>query len=374
MAHLDDGTLHAYLDGESGSAGEREEIEQHLAQCAECSAKLEEARGARTRATAILSGSGPRAVRAPSFEELERRARARQQKGRVWQLSRLKVLGLAASLVLAVAVGWVARGALLVERGGARFSADAPEATPYAAPDSAALARAQVAREDAVTGAGAGARASRPTLSRRDPQPAAEAPQQTHTPEADEVAREPTEAPPVAGVVPVEEARRETAPAAAEPRPAAREPAPALAEDVALELEDLRIAPTPVSGGWTPATEEAARAHFPGTVATLPELPVASYEIARVGGDRLVRIVQLAPTGEPLELVQHVAAAEDEALAGRARAVPLAEAKRQDLMEMYLDADSVGVVTVRQGNVLITLRGRLALDSLKALVERIREQ
>src|SRR5439155_15691994 len=50
MSHVDEGTLHAYLDGELPSS-ERVALEAHLAQCATCRAGLEEERALRARAS-----------------------------------------------------------------------------------------------------------------------------------------------------------------------------------------------------------------------------------------------------------------------------------------------------------------------------------
>ena len=44
MQHLDEGTIHAWLDGELPLA-EREAAEAHVAQCAACAAAVAEARG-----------------------------------------------------------------------------------------------------------------------------------------------------------------------------------------------------------------------------------------------------------------------------------------------------------------------------------------
>lgn len=53
MQHLDEGTIHAWLDG-ALDAPERERIEQHLASCVECEALVAEARGLVAGASRIL--------------------------------------------------------------------------------------------------------------------------------------------------------------------------------------------------------------------------------------------------------------------------------------------------------------------------------
>ena len=72
MQHLDEGTIHAWLDGELSPA-EREAAEAHVAGCAECAAAVAEARGFIAASSRILTsldaGPGgvlPRAQAAPA--------------------------------------------------------------------------------------------------------------------------------------------------------------------------------------------------------------------------------------------------------------------------------------------------------------------
>jgi anti-sigma factor RsiW len=54
MQHLDEGTIHAWLDGELPSA-EREELEAHIASCEQCAAAVAEARGFVAGSSRILT-------------------------------------------------------------------------------------------------------------------------------------------------------------------------------------------------------------------------------------------------------------------------------------------------------------------------------
>jgi hypothetical protein len=54
MQHLDEGTIHAWLDGELPSA-EAEQIEAHTRECAECAQRVAEARGLIAASTRILT-------------------------------------------------------------------------------------------------------------------------------------------------------------------------------------------------------------------------------------------------------------------------------------------------------------------------------
>ncbi|MEW5930195.1 MAG: zf-HC2 domain-containing protein [Gemmatimonadota bacterium] len=109
MRHVDEGLLHAWLDGERAALepGAADEVRRHLAGCGECRARLEEARGLRDRAEALLRGGDPAGmeVDVPPFEALAARpAPARHGRGRM--------LAWAASLALALGAGWLARAAM----------------------------------------------------------------------------------------------------------------------------------------------------------------------------------------------------------------------------------------------------------------------
>jgi anti-sigma factor RsiW len=77
MPHIDDGALHAYLDGALTEypVAEAERIRGHLADCAVCQERLEDARTIRDQAASILGGAIP-SVEAPAFEDLRSWAQA----------------------------------------------------------------------------------------------------------------------------------------------------------------------------------------------------------------------------------------------------------------------------------------------------------
>ena len=101
MSHVDEGTLHAYLDGELPPS-ERSDVDAHLAQCAACKALLTEERALLERATALLGSTRPAERPAPPFHEVRRAQR------RPWYVRR--TFAWAASLVLAVGLGYYVRG------------------------------------------------------------------------------------------------------------------------------------------------------------------------------------------------------------------------------------------------------------------------
>ena len=101
MSHVDEGTLHAYLDGELPS-GDRATLEAHVAQCVTCRAALADERALRDRASAVLGRARPLERPTPPFEQI-RRTPAR----RPWHVR--MPLAWAASIVLALGVGYLLR-------------------------------------------------------------------------------------------------------------------------------------------------------------------------------------------------------------------------------------------------------------------------
>lgn len=96
MSHVDDGTLHAYLDGELTPV-ERARLEGHVAECAACRNRLEEERALLERASGLLALAQPPERAAPPLHELRRPSV-------VWRL-RVPVAW-AATVVLALGIGY----------------------------------------------------------------------------------------------------------------------------------------------------------------------------------------------------------------------------------------------------------------------------
>ena len=98
MSHVDDGTLHAYLDGEL-SPTEAQGVEAHLAQCPGCRGRLEEERALITRAGELLALAAPPDRALPPF-----RAGDLKPPPRLWWQVR-QPLAWAATVVLALGIG-----------------------------------------------------------------------------------------------------------------------------------------------------------------------------------------------------------------------------------------------------------------------------
>ena len=106
MQHLDEGLLQAWLDHpRSGlEPSEVADIRSHLASCEACARELEVLRGSGVEAHSLLAAGVDRSVPRPPFEEVVRRARGQDELRRARR--RLSRMAWAASLVVALGVGW----------------------------------------------------------------------------------------------------------------------------------------------------------------------------------------------------------------------------------------------------------------------------
>lgn len=110
MSHIDEGALHAYLDGalDEYPVMQAQLVREHLEVCAACRERLEAERGIRDEAASVLGLAAPE-VTVPSFEELRTYVRANAPRRSPVSV-RIYRLGWAASVVLALGTGWMLRG------------------------------------------------------------------------------------------------------------------------------------------------------------------------------------------------------------------------------------------------------------------------
>jgi hypothetical protein len=399
MSHIDEGLLHAYLDGETAGA-ERSGLEQHVAGCAECRARLEEARALRDRSTGILSGSGPATVTPPPFEEVVARSRSVEARRRVFRLNRLTTLGWAATLVIAVGVGWIARGTLGIgeratqQPGVAAVDSAAPHlaeqiAEPESGAGTAERTLAQAPMRESTEESGRAQRRDEPAppaALKSEVAPAEEEPAD-YRPEAEEarakMAQADVERQPAAGVAApatpaAGEARARGALAQADSvestpderkagveadvqvvvQEAAAEDAFAARRQVDL---DALIGTAGEAGAWRVVDEPTARDRLGGPIARLPNAAVEAYLIPADSERPAVQVVQRLESGDVVVLAQELA--DDPAEEG--------VGARDELMAMNEPFSDAAAARVRRGDYMITLRGRLPVDSLRALLETL---
>ncbi len=329
MRHVDDGELHAYLDGESrASADERgRAVDEHLAECAECRARLEEARRVRERAQAILRAADPAGVAVPAYEQIL--ARAARQRARSRTVRPAVALAWAASVAVAVTVGWYAR--TLIGRGPAasQLARSSPiEAAPPARPQPASPAK---------------------QLAEAGNRPAAE-----HVPAEKKEGRQ------VAAAAP------ETADAAkTRVLDAAAPVAPAPAPVAAMQAPEKRMAaPVLNEEGWTTASMAEAERRLGGPIARIPDLAILGHSVSGSGDATVVHTIQVLGPGVTLDLYQQrstAVARERGAAAGVAR--PSVRALREEAIEP---------VSVDWEGFRVGAQARVPADSLRALLRKLR--
>jgi hypothetical protein len=127
MKHLDDGRLQSWLDRDRSGITEAEviEIEDHVASCRICAARLAELEESSDRTRSLLAVAAPAGDGSPDFDDVVRRSRRGGLSGgreRWWIAA-----GWAASLVVAVGLGWMSNEIL-----GPRFAAEGPGAAEQA--------------------------------------------------------------------------------------------------------------------------------------------------------------------------------------------------------------------------------------------------
>lgn len=348
MSHMDDGTLHTWLDGEL-DPGEEERLREHLASCAECRGRLDAARVTRTRAHEILRYADPVHIEQPDFALVAARRGAAAGGAAVTRQDRASrvrplLLPWAASLVLAVGAGWFAQE--LLRGGGGGGDRVATLQTEEAR---VAQADRSVAREDGDAAV---------ATFRGDPSAAAEA----------------ESAPPPPPLASSEAGRGAAAPGTdrvsadravlgqSDPAPAAAPPAASVAaEGVDRMAAQGARAPSPegfaaadadaaTSAAWQSVDGARAAEVLGQPPVAIPGLTVLRYEVA-ADGSGAVRVTQRLPGGEPVELTQRPALQE-----------------KEDEEAPRLAAE---VVIEAQG-LEIRLRAPVTPDSLRRLGERIR--
>lgn len=142
MQHVDDALLIAYADDALAPA-ERGAVEAHLVSCAECRARVDEERALAQRASAVLGIGAPDAAVVPSFDDVLRRTgRSDATSSAAITTQRptrrsFRPLALAATLIVALGAGWIARTLFLSP------AFNAPEQRTEAAADDAARSAAR---------------------------------------------------------------------------------------------------------------------------------------------------------------------------------------------------------------------------------------
>lgn len=274
MSHVDDGTLHAYLDGELAPA-EAQGVDAHLAQCPACRGRIDEERALITRAGELLALAAPPDRELPPF-----RAGDIKPASRLWWQVRLP-LAWAATVALALGIGSYL-GRELKPLPQAQTASDTQPAESHAlrAPVSSAPVSSDLAKRES--------RAKLRGPARTPPAAQPAAPALAARQEADGFARERRAQ--VAAVP------RDTALRAAAPAPA---PAPAPQAGVAIFVDGQ-----PVAKGSS-ISVDSARALLGADPVAVPGAPIrAIYRARQIGYAAVVIVEQALDSSTLIELVQ----------------------------------------------------------------------
>jgi hypothetical protein len=336
MSHLEEGLIHALLDGEIPSA-ELPPIQAHLAACADCRARLEEESRMQAEAGRLVE-----LLEVPVRTSGSPAARFSSGAPRDWP----RRFAWAATLILAVGLGYAVRGS----------RSDTSTITPATNTTAVASPQTAVAAEAAVP--------SPPAAKVLAGQPARDKPVQPRR--ANAAARD---------------GRKESAPGQEEPKREAR-----VAADAAAQSEGAlgRVAPAAPAA---PA-EVATTTPKPAPLVTSPAPPGFS---ALRGGERRPRLDEIVAAGAPERSAAAKAAANPvpiefpeavRRLGGALRLiegmVPIRlEAAGDDVRVVYLLEHGELVLAQRrtEGRVTFSLTAtpRLPADSLERLRARVRE-
>jgi len=302
MSHVDEGQLHAYLDGALGSETARSRVEDHLRLCADCRSRLDTARRDREEAGGILALLDPGEVRVPAPEEL--RGSSGPGGGRPGRAGRRRSapsaavrLAWAASVLLALGGGWMLRSAMIPGVMPGSVPGEAGPQSTVATSMSPASTRGEAEAQpgvDAAERATAPGAAAREVAARevavREPAPPEPAPPEPAPPEA-----APREAAPREASAPMPPAETEVGPPAGPPSRADRELAvDAVAGD--LELEE--------GAGWIAMSPAEAAELLGRPPLDLEGLPWERFEALQADGHVLVRSLHPLEDGVRIEFLQ----------------------------------------------------------------------
>lgn len=279
MSHLDDGTLHAYLDGELSTV-ERARVEAHLAECEPCRERLVEERSLIERADRLLGLATPSGLGLSVPTALRRRRRWRVPSA--W----------AASIAAAFIGGWLLR------------PGSPPPSVSRTAEvrDAAAPPAPQFAVADESGGRSANAERRQTSAPRRSPAPVPADTEATATTGGIAAREEQPAVRITPGVVPAT-SQPALRGAAAAPEPAAKV-AVAQAPAPMLSRQALALGPHGEIGtSWPAITAAPARSLLGADVVKIPGLPVRDIrQDPRMNGQ--VVVDQEVADGVVIQLLQ----------------------------------------------------------------------
>lgn len=337
MSHVDEGTLHAYLDGELAPI-ERERVDAHLRGCPACQARLEEERALIERSSRLLGLAAPPERAMPPLQEL-------RPPRLTWRLRR--PLAWAATVVLAVGIGWYARGS--VEPRTIADHAQLRDEAPATAP--AVVATTGPLSADSMPQRQAGGRAAE--RKRSDAQPATSLQTSngmiSRQPAADELDRRKSLA---AAQAPADAGASDAPSPLTEARPAAP---PVSASRVARDMEVVGD----LSSTWPLIGRQPARDLLGTEPVAIPGFTIRAYRRNPVAATPEIVVEQAVDSSTVVSLIERrLGAARSDSAAMRERGALAKEANER--LARFV------------GSLRVEIAGPLSPDSLSRLLELVR--
>jgi hypothetical protein len=131
-------------------------------------------------------------------------------------------------------------------------------------------------------------------------------------------------------------------------------------------------APAPTDNvQWIAVSRDEAERSIARKLLLVDGLDVVEISIAATEPRASVRVVQLLPSGDSLEIVQQPTTPEVDRVAGvRDSQARFRDARAQQ--EAMANEREISSVSVIRGDVVVEIRGRIPLDSLRVLLSRLR--
>jgi hypothetical protein len=120
---------------------------------------------------------------------------------------------------------------------------------------------------------------------------------------------------------------------------------------------------------WIAVSREEAEQTIERRLLLVDGLDVVEISIAATEPRASVRVIQLLPSGDSLEIVQQPTTPEVDRVAG------VVEPRLQDAraeQEAAANEREISSVSVIRGDVVVEMRGRIPMDSLRVLLSRLR--
>ncbi|MGN6390836.1 MAG: zf-HC2 domain-containing protein [Gemmatimonadales bacterium] len=344
MRHIPEDELHAYLD-QALSRTQCVEIESHLADCPSCRATRDGIAALRDRTTALLARLAPPTTSLPPFETLRGRAAEVQSQRR----RRLQAAAWAASLILALGLGWSASSLLQShdERAGTPALARALDTAPPVAASLPVAARSTAAA---------------PTVPVTEAAPLRQSTAAHHA--ADRPMSQPSHHPARSREV-VVPSSQDSARAAREATLSVLSPTPTLeltGLDAAARQDDL-------AGMWRTMSWDGAKAEAGERLPHIDGLPVVQVQVQ--SGEQSSRpvtvVAQQLASGQVIRTIEGPATDVSQLLSRRSGT---------DSSALALSADSARIndghaMAMQVGDRMLAITGDLPSDSLRAMIRRL---